>query len=459
MNPYAVNGHIQRSSASPAGVSPFPLQRIYRATPLHSLQKAAGMNLYRGTEADAVAMPGAPRPILGLSAGWWVVLGCSLCMMVGGGLSFWALGIYVRPLEAEFGWSRAAISGATSVMFLVGGITGPFVGMAVDRWGVRWPIVLGAAFLCLVYLMLARLDSLWQFYALFGLMAFVRAWVNYIPFFWLVSRWFPDRMGAPVGIMGVGFSAAGLVFVPLVTWMVSSFGWRWSFALSGMMIVAVTVPIGLLLKAPPAAIAGKPSAALERPASEFTLRRALRTRAFWLLAVALGLFFMGLVSFMFHAVPFYLSRGFTEGQAAAWVGASAALATAIRFGLGYVVDRLDDLKKFAVASPIALACAMALLTQSTEPAAIVVFVLLWSFGTAGGPILESVLVTRTFGTASFGAILGALGVAETVGNIVGPLLGGAVYDATGAYTAALVFYAAAFLVAAGAFALGDYRRV
>jgi predicted MFS family arabinose efflux permease len=401
---------------------------------------------------------GSARPRWGLSSGWWVVIGCSLSMMVGGGLTFWAQGIYVRPLEEEFGWSRSQVSAAASIMFLVGGLIGPLVGLVVDRWGARPPVLFGAVFLGITYALLSQISTLWQLYALYAVMAFARSWVNYIPFFWLVTRWFPDRMGAPIGVMGVGFSSAGVIFVPFVTWMVVSFGWRWSFALSGLMIVVTTVPIALLLLKEPPKAAPRAQSAIPRPAPTITAGQAIRTRRFWLLASAMSLFFMGLTSFMFHAIPFYLSRGFTEGEAAGWAGAAAALSTVIRLGLGYAVDRIPNLKAFAVVEALSPAVALGILTVSTEPVAMVFFLLFWSFGTAGGPILESVLVTRSFGAASFGAILGAVGVVETVGNIIGPWLAGAIFDATGGYTAAFLLYIVGFGAAALCFALGDYRQ-
>src|SRR5205823_458608 len=150
----------------------------------------------------------------------------------------------------------------------------------------------------------------------------------------------------------------------------------------------------------------------------------------------------------FHAVPLFLSRGFSDQEAAGWVSAIAAGGTAGQLGLGYLVDRLPDLRKLAMLAGLAPALALGLLAVSDGPPALLAFVGLWSVGTAIGPLVESVMRARLFGTASFGAIVGAIGVAETAGAIIGPLVGGAVYDTTGGYTAALIFYAAGFLLTA-----------
>jgi predicted MFS family arabinose efflux permease len=397
----------------------------------------------------------------GLAGGWGIVLGATICGMVTGGLTMWALGIYVQPLEAEFHWTRAEISFGTSITFLIGGITGPFVGIAIDRWGARRPILLGTLLLAAVYIINSQLNTLWEFYLLYALMSFARAWVNYIPFNALIARWFPNRMGSALGVMSLGFSASGLVFVPLVTWLVATFGWRQTFVAGGAIILAVMAPIVLfVLRDPPNQQRGPAPGQAHLPpvARGVTLQEAVRTRTFWLLAVALSAFFGGLTSFTFHSVPFFLSRGFSDSEAAGWVSAVAAVGVFTRVGLGLLTDRIRDLRRFAVVAGVAPALALGVLAASTEPPAMVVFVLLWASGTAIGPLMESVLLVRAFGTASFGTILGALGVAETVGTIIGPWVGGAVFDATGGYTPALLFYAAGFSLTAVAFSLGDFRE-
>lgn len=389
-----------------------------------------------------------------IPTGWWIVIGSAVCMMTSGGVSFWSLGVYVHPLEQEFGWSRAQTSGATSISFLVGGLLGPLSGWVVDRSGVRPPLLFGALGLGITLVMLSGMQNLWHFYLLYACAAVARVWVNYIPFLRLMTRWFPDRMGAPLGVMGLGASAGPLVFVPLSTVLVTSGGWRSSYLVSAAVLLAVTLPIILMLRAP----AGDASASrdrAERP--HIPLRQALRMRAFWLLAVALGLFFGGFMSFSFHSVPVFLSRGMSQAEAAGVVSAIALTATIARLLAGPLTDRVMKLRLVAPLSGLAPALGLIVLALGQGLPALAVFVLFWAVGTAIGPIMESVLLARLFGTGSFGAILGALGVAEMVGTVIGPYAGGALFDATGSYTWALLLYAGGFLISATAFALGDYR--
>lgn len=395
------------------------------------------------------------RPRFLIPTGWWIVIGSAVCMMTSGGLSFWSLGVYVKPLEDEFGWSRAQVSGATSISFLVGGLLGTLSGWVVDRSGVRPPLLFGAAGLGISLFLLAGVQNLWQFYALYACVALSRVWVNYIPFLRLMTRWFPERMGAPLGVMGLGASAAGLIYVPLSTLLVTTVGWRSGYTVSAAILLAVTVPIILMLRAPAGGTGGSRDPA-ERP--HISLRQALRMRSFWLLAVALGLFFGGFMSFSFHSVPVFLSRGMSQAEAAGVVSAIALTATIARLTAGPMVDRITRFRLVAPLSGLAPALGLTVLALGQGLPALALFVLLWAVGTAVGPIMESVLLARMFGTGSFGAILGALGLAEMVGTVIGPYAGGALFDATGSYTWALLLYAGGFLISATAFALGDYRR-
>jgi len=394
------------------------------------------------------------RPWL-LPTAWWIVIGSALCMMTSGGLSFWSLGVYVKPLEDEFGWTRAQVSAAVSISQLVSGLFGPLSGTVVDRSAVRPPLLFGALGLGTALFLLSGVQTLGHFYLLYVAVALARVWVNYIPFLRLMTRWFPDRMGAPLGIMGLGASASGLVFVPLSTLLVTSVGWRISYMASAGVLLAVTVPIILLLRAPTGGPARDP---VSGPRASISLRTALRMPPFWLLAVALGLFFGGFMSFSFHAVPVFLSRGMSQTEAAGVVSASALTATVARLLAGPLADRITRLSLFASLAGLAPAAGLTLLALGQGLPALVLFVLLWSIGTAIGPIMESMLLARVFGTSSFGAILGALGVAETVGTVLGPYAGGALYDTTGTYTSALLLYAVGFLISATAFAIGDYHR-
>ncbi|KKL65810.1 hypothetical protein LCGC14_2151270, partial [marine sediment metagenome] len=179
--------------------------------------------------------------------GWWILAGSVVAMALGSGVSFWSFGLYIEPLETEFGWSRTEVTLGFSVSLLVSGLIGPLVGRWVDARGPRSAIVVGATLTGATYLLLATTSELWQWYAYQSINAVFRQLMFFIPFQALISRWFDRRRGIALGILGTGFSLGGFVVVPLMRVVIDAYGWDGSFIFSGIVTVAVLVPMGLLL--------------------------------------------------------------------------------------------------------------------------------------------------------------------------------------------------------------------
>src|SRR5688572_1925907 len=135
--------------------------------------------------------------------GWKLLAASVVAMAFGSGFSFWAFGLYVSPLEGEFGWSRAQVSLGFSCALLVSGIFSPLVGRWIDVRGPRSAILIGAVLASLSYMLLAVTDSLWQWYLFNAINAVFRQMMFFIPFQTLVSRWFVSKRGVALSILGV----------------------------------------------------------------------------------------------------------------------------------------------------------------------------------------------------------------------------------------------------------------
>lgn len=397
--------------------------------------------------------------------GWWIVAAATLALGVGGGLSFWTFTVYITPLENDFGWSRAEVSGAVSAAFLVSGLAGPFIGSWIDRHGSRSAILIGSVLTGACYMLLASIGALWHLYALHVAASFFRSWAFYIPFQALVARWFSRRRGTAIAIASSGFSLGGIVFVPLIAFLVNNLGWRQSYFLSGVMLIAVFVPITLFVlrnspadkgltveNALPDEAPAQPRAhQLNVPSVDWRLADVLRTPSFWLLSFAFMTFFIGQISFMVHAVPFFESRGLSSASAAALISYSAIVTLGARIAFGFLADRVSEIRLLASGTAILLAVGLAIALGPTSPLVLALFVLLWGVASGGGPVLESLLITRAFGIGSFAALLGTLMAVETAGMIAGPVLGGYIFDVSGSYTLAFLVYIIGFAFSAVAF--------
>ncbi len=373
-------------------------------------------------------------------------------MALGSGVSFWAFGLYIEPLESEFGWSRAEVSLGFSAALLAGGVSGPLVGRWVDVRGPRSAILVGATLTALSYLLLATTSSLWQWYVYSALNAVLRQLMFFIPFMALVSRWFDRRRGIATSILGTGFALGGFVVVPFVRLAIDVAGWRESFVLAGVVIALTFLPIGLwVVRNSPTEAGLQPDGASEAEAAAapppqvgLTLQEALRTPLFWVLACGFMTFFFGMFAWLVHQVPFYESVGISRGTAALIVSLAAGASVVTRLVAGLLADRAARFEAVVMALAVVLIAAMVTLSISTSPLAVALFVALWIIGTAGGPMMEALILTRAFGVTHFATILGAVVVVETVGQIVSPTVAGAIFDATGSYELALLVFIGTF---------------
>ncbi len=368
-------------------------------------------------------------------------------------MSFWSFGLYVAPLEDDFGWSRAEISGGFSISLLASGLAAPLIGRWIDRYGPRRMILIGALFTAATYGLLATTDQLWQWFAYQSLNAVFRQMMFFIPFQTLISRWFERRRGLAVGILGTGFSLGGFVIVPFMRVAIDVVDWQGSFLVSGVVIVAVFVPLSLfLVRDHPAdvgtsldgdtAAPGEP--VRERVLRGITAREALRTPLFWVIAFALMAFFYGMFGWMIHSIPYYESIGISPAWAAALVSIAAGGGTLSRLAFGYLADRIPSIEAASVVIAAFLAGAMlTLLISGGSVGGLAIFIVLWIVGSSGGPMIEPLLLTRAFGVAYFASILGVITVVETSGQIISPAVAGAIFDATGSYDWALVMFASA----------------
>ncbi len=381
-------------------------------------------------------------------------------MAFGSGVSFWAFGLYVQPLEEEFGWSRAEVSLGFSVALLVSGIVGPVVGWWIDTRGARSAVLVGAVLTALTYVLLAATSTLWQWYLFQSINAVFRQMMFFIPFQSLVSKWFDRKRGVALSVLATGFSLGGFAVVPLMSLVIAEVGWAGSFVFSGAATAAVFLPIGLLvLKDSPADVGalvdgGAAPAGDETPAQPppgIPLRTAIRTPLFWVLAAGLSLFFYGMFGWLVHQIPFYESVGISRRTASLLVSAAAGTGIITRLGFGVIADRVPRFELLAIGLGAFLAASMAVLLANSGPAGIALFLGLWVIGAGGGPMMEALLLTRAFGVAYFATILGAVVVVETIGQILSPTLAGAIFDSTGSYDWALVMYICTFLLSLSLF--------
>ena len=363
--------------------------------------------------------------------GWWMLAASVVAVALAAGISFWSFGLYVDPLESQFGWSRAEVSGGFSVGFLASAIAAPLIGWWIDRYGPRRVILIGAVLTAASYVLLATTSELWQWFVYQSINAVFRQMMFFIPFQTLISRWFDRRRGLAVGLLGTGFSIGGFAVVPIMR----------------IVIDAVQWPVSLLLVRDDPSDVGEEvdgdATPADRPVAPrvltgVTVREALRTPLFWVVSGALTAFFFGMISWMVHGIPYYESVGYSTERAALLFSIQAGGGVVARLTFGYLADRIPRMEAAAVVVAMFLAGAFAtLLLTDGSIIGIAIFLVFFVVGSSGGPMIEPLLLTRSFGLASFGALLGIVQVISVL-HLASPIISGAIFDATGNYEWALV---------------------
>lgn len=400
--------------------------------------------------------------------GWWIVLVAAIGLSVGyGPIVTFTFGVFFKPLSQEFGWNRAQVSLAFSLSLLVMSVGFPLVGRVVDRLGARKVIVPSVVLFGMGLMSFALLSSrLWLLYAIYIALGVVGGGTAPVPYSNVISHWFDKRRGLALGVAMVGLGLSAFAMPTVAQWLIDVGGWRWAYVCIGVMVILVAAPVvALFLKETPRLLGlasdGEPvdsTAAHGSQKTGLSFREARGMNTFWIMVCAFFLLSACVHGCLIHLVPLLTDRGVSSQ--------SAALATSLlggallfgRVGAGYLLDRL-------AASTVAV---------GFFSGATVGFVLFWSGASGESAFLASFLVglgmgaegdiiaylvSRYFGLRAFGEIYGYAFAAFTLGGVVGPLLMGVGFEATGSYDLVLGAFVCASLVAVALMTqLGPYRR-
>lgn len=396
----------------------------------------------------------------GFFFGWWVVFASAAIVFLTGGTFFYGFSALFNPIVNEFGWSRAAVSFAFSLRSEVGGIAAPVVGFMVDRVGPRRLMVFGVTTVAVGFFLLSQVQNLWAFYGSVVVIAIgISAAAGPVGIV-AVAHWFRRRRGRALAFLAMGAGSSGIMVVVLA-WLISAFEWRNALLIIAALQLAVCVPLALSIRNRPEEMGLHPDgdvedgprledAALTPGVAEpegCTVRQALRSPAFWRLALAVALGNLGAMAIIVHQIPFLTgSVGLSEAAAAASVTGMTLVSVGGRFGFGYASDLID--KRLVMAGAYAL-LALAVLLFAAVYHPWQVFLVLTLFGLGWGGIIpvRPALQAEVFGLRAFGAIQGLVFTIATLGAFIGPVFAGWMYDQTESYRLAFVVLAAAAFLA------------
>ena len=366
----------------------------------------------------------------------------------------------MTPLQEQFGWSKAVLAGPRSVTQVENSILGPIEGYLVDKFGPRRMVAMGTLIMGLGLILFGMTQTLWMYYLSNIIIAMGTGFQGILIMSVAVNNWFRRKRSIAQSVMLLGFTMAGVVAVPLLVLVQTRINWQISAIGSGLLIWAVGFPCSILLRTSPEPYGllpdgdtkdngGEKSAGRSQAIEEydFTLKEAIRTRAFWLLAFGSSIGNLGMGAAQVHLF-LHLEQGVgLERTTASFVWMVASIANIpSRLAGGFMGDRFP--KSFMVGvSMVFMAASVFVLGMATSLTEAMMYAVLYGIGWGMRTPVINAMQGEYFGRKSQGIIRGWLASVSLPFTIAAPVIAGYFADELGNYK--MTFIVMSFVMLAG----------
>jgi len=293
-------------------------------------------------------------------------------------------------------------------------------------------------FLGLGYLLMSQISAMWQPYLFYGVL-FGIGMSSFVPMASTVARWFVKRRGLMTGIVLSGVGVGTMIMPPVANQLISSYGWRTSYFIIGIIALVLIVAAAQFLRRDPGQVGQLAYGAYEVKVDNvdlgtkgFSFREAVRTRQFWMVSVLFFAFLFYQHAISVHIVPHATDTGISAIGAASIMSVIGGLSIVGRIVMGSAGDRIGNKLSLVIVLVLALGALFGLIA-ARELRMFYLFAVLFGFGWGGLSALMSPVVAELFGLKAHGAILGMVLFISAVGGAIGPLIAGRVFDITGSY--------------------------
>jgi MFS family permease len=381
--------------------------------------------------------------------------------------------IFYVPILQDFNRSRGTTAIAMSLHLILSGVAAPFAGALIDKFGPRIVMPLGAVLTGSALLWLSQSTAIWQFYASFGVMAAIGcATLHITPVTTVTSNWFLRHRGTAISIVVAGPGAGQLFILPLLQKLIDRVGWRTTYVVFGAAILILpTVLILLFLYTRPSdrglSGAEELQPAREGPesdsllegdgqrrskdtynaeteavieyrdwvATDWTLRKAVRTLRFWSMTLVMAMVAMGLFLLSVHLVAYLVDRGYSPMLAASVMGLQGLINVIGSLVGGVLADRLGREKTVTLGILLFIGCIVLLNIGGLVISTSILYGFAILFGLGYGMFFPALMasVADLFQGKHFGSILGFIMLSGYFGGAVGAWIGGFFFDLTHAY--------------------------
>ncbi len=388
---------------------------------------------------------------------------------------WFAYSVFLVALVDDMGWSRSLTAGAISVMSIIHGLSGPMNGRLIERFGTQRVIALGGLLYAVGLLLTAQVETWWQLYFTFGVVAAIGiSQAGWIPFIVTVERWYPDNLGTALGFAMSGIGLGILVGVPAINALIENYGWRHTFVVLAAIGPVWVIPSALFLLKMPEDVNSQPrqeDSPEQRPSTQpaqtsmaevpvievsgdtssntklaqplyydWTLKTAMRSPRFWLAGACFLTGACVTQILLMHQFAFMVDHGIAKTESSFIAGVIGVSSIVGQLFWGNLSDRIGRERAYSLAAICTLLAIAALAYLSWVVALWVAvgFAIFIGFGYGANTPVFPATARDLFTSPFFPSIFGTLAISGSIGAALGAWLGGWLYDYTGTYTAMLI---------------------
>ncbi len=395
--------------------------------------------------------------------GWVIVAACTLIQIMQYGIQY-SFGVFFKPLASDFGWSRAATSGAYSLLMISAGVSALPLGWLADRFGPARVMAICSLIMGLAVVLASQVTELWQLYLTFGIMLGIGIGGTMAITGGVTARWFLRKRGLALGIVSSGIGLGTLIAPPVAERLINVLGWSSAYIIIGISAGIITIGGSLLLRRSPEDLGQRPYGAevvpvpvaphphrfSRSPGTEagISLKMGLRTRPLWMLALLFFFVNICVQVVMVHLVNYATDLGIDALSASTLVSVIGVGGVAGRLLMGGISDRIGSHNALIITCVLLLA-SLVWLIFSHQMWMLYLFAVVFGFAYGGEVPQMTLLIGQFFGLQAVMALTGATSAATRAGGALGSWAAGVVFDLTRSY---LVAFAGVAVV--GTLALG-----
>ena len=408
----------------------------------------------------------------------WMIVGISFIILaLAYGAAWYSFSVFFVALLKEFGWNRSLAAGAFSVFIILHGVSGPFVGTLVDRFGPRRVFLLGSLVLGGGLALCSFTRFWWEFYIFFGIVTAVGVGsIGWVANTTMIQQWFREKRGLAMGIISSGIGVGIFICVPSIQHLINRVGWRMAYRIVAVFIplIIFSMVIGFLRKVP-LTIASSPEGQEmihtvkkdplivdEEWASRcWSIRQAIRTKQFWLLGFSLFLSNFTVHSALTHQVAFFIDQGLEALSASYVAGMIGIVSIGGKILWGVLSDRIGREVTYTIGTVCSVFGLLLLIAFTALPAVYIpyLYALFFGLGYAVVAALPPLIVADFFEGRAYGSIFGALFVVNSTGGAIGTWFLGYLYDQVRSYVPAFILMVVCILFALVNIWMAAPRRV